>query len=341
MTRKLQYVARRLLLSVGVLIGMTLITFSLTRVIPSNPAALYLGPRARAADIERINERFGFNRPLVEQYGVYIGALLRGDLGDSIATKRPVAQELGERLASTLELVIAASLLSILIGIPLGVLSAIAQGKPVDVGVRSFSIIGVSLPSFWLGLLLQLVLANGLGLFPVAGRVDSSLRFTSPITEITGFYLVDTAITGNWTAFGNVLSHIVLPALTLAAFPIGLIARMTRATMLEVLKQNYIRTARAYGISEKRIIFLYALRNAIGPTLTVISLSFAFSLTGAFYVEIIFNWPGLGLFTARSFLNLDYPAIMGMALFGASGYILTNLVVDLAQGWIDPRISLQ
>ncbi|MEP7290676.1 MAG: ABC transporter permease, partial [Chloroflexota bacterium] len=283
MTRKLQYILRRLLLSVGVLVGMTVITFALTRMIPSNPAALYLGPRARPAEIERINERFGFNRPLVEQYFVYIGALLHGDLGDSIATKRPVAQELSERLASTLELVISASILSILVGIPLGVVSAISQGKPVDVGVRSFSIIGVSLPSFWLGLLLQLVLANGLGLFPVAGRIDSSLRFTSPITTISGFYLLDTAITGNWTAFGNVLSHLILPALTLAAFPIGLIARMTRATMLEVLKQNYIRTARAYGIAERRIVFVYALKNAIGPTLTVIGLSFAFALTGAFY----------------------------------------------------------
>jgi peptide/nickel transport system permease protein len=340
MIRKLEYVLRRLLLSLGVLVGMTIITFSLTRIVPSDPASLYLGPRARPAELARINERFGFDRPLVDQYFTYIGSLLRGDLGDSIATKRPVAQELLDRLPSTLELVITASLLSIVVGIPLGVLSAVSQGKRSDTSVRTFSVIGVSLPSFWLGLLLQLVFANGLGLFPVAGRVDSSLRFTSPITDLTGFYLIDTLVSGNWIALGNVVSHLVLPAVTLAAFPIGLIARMTRATMLEILGQNYIRTARAYGISERRIIFRYALKNAIGPVLTVIGLSFAFSLTGAFYVEIIFNWPGLGLFTARSFLNLDYPAIMGMALFGATGYIIVNLLVDLLQGWIDPRISL-
>ena len=340
MIRKLEYVGRRLLLSIAVLIGLTIITFALTRMVPSNPAALYLGPRARAADIERINERFGFNRPLVEQYAMYIQGLLRGDLGDSIATKRPVLQELTDRLASTLELVIVATALSIAAGIPLGVFSAVSQGKRVDVGVRTLSIIGVSLPAFWLGLILQLVFANALGWLPVAGRVDSSLRFSSPIQEITGFYLVDTMATGNWAAFHDVLMHIILPAVTLAAFPIGLIARMTRASMLEVLGQNYIRTAQAYGISRGRIIYRYALKNAIGPTLTVIGLSFAFALTGAFYVEVIFNWPGLGRFTARSFLNLDYPAIMGMALFGAAGYIVINLVVDLVQAWIDPRISV-
>lgn len=340
MIRKLEYIARRLALSLVVLVGMTIITFTLTRIIPSDPAALYLGSRARPDDIAAINERFGFERPLIEQYFAYISALLRGDFGDSIATKRPVAQELMERLPSTLELVIAASLFSIVVGIPIGVASAVMQGKTADTGIRTLSVIGVSVPSFWLGLILQMVFANALGWFPVAGRVDSTLRFSSPITEITGFYLIDTITTANWTALGNVVSHLVLPAITLAAFPIGLIARMTRATMLEILGQNYIRTARAYGINERSIIFCYALKNALGPVLTVIGLSFAFALTGAFYVEIIFNWPGLGLFTARSFLNLDYPAIMGMTLFGASGYIVTNLVVDLLHGWIDPRISV-
>ncbi len=219
-------------------------------------------------------------------------------------------------------------------------ISARLQGKPLDAGVRTTSIIGVSLPAFWLGLLLQLLFSNYLGLLPVAGRVDSGLRFTAPITPITGFYLLDTLITGNWVAFRDVLAHIILPAITLAAYPIGLVARMTRATMLEVLAQNYIRTARAYGIVERMITYRYALKNALGPTITVIGLTLAYSLTGAFFVEIIFNWPGLGMFTARSFLNLDYPAIMGMTLFGASGYVFINLGVDLLQAWVDPRISL-
>ena len=338
--RKLEYILRRFFLSLGVLIGITVITFALTHVIPSNPAALYLGPRARADDIARISDELGFNKPLVEQYVIYMQHLAQGDLGTSIATKRPVFQELADRLPATLELLAVATLLSTIIGIPLGVISARLQGKPLDAGVRTTSIIGVSLPAFWLGLLLQLFFSNLLGLLPVAGRVDSGLRFTAPITPITGFYLVDTLITGNWVAFRDVLAHIILPAITLAAYPIGLVARMTRATMLEVLAQNYIRTARAYGIAERMITYRYALKNALGPTITVIGLTLAYSLTGAFFVEIIFNWPGLGMFTARSFLNLDYPAIMGMTLFGASGYVFINLGVDLLQAWVDPRISL-
>ncbi len=338
--RKLEYILRRFFLSLGVLIGITMITFALTHVIPSNPAALYLGPRARADDIERMTEALGFNKPLVEQYVIYMRHLAQGDLGTSIATKRPVFQELTDRLPATLELLSVATLLSIIIGIPLGVISARLQGKALDAAVRTTSIIGVSLPAFWLGLLLQLLFSNFLGLLPVAGRVDSGLRFIAPITPITGFYLVDTLITGNWVAFRDVLAHIILPAITLAAYPIGLVARMTRATMLEVLAQNYIRTARAYGIVERMITYRYALKNALGPTITVIGLTLAYSLTGAFFVEIIFNWPGLGMFTARSFLNLDYPAIMGMTLFGASGYVFINLGVDLLQAWVDPRISL-
>jgi peptide/nickel transport system permease protein len=167
------------------------------------------------------------------------------------------------------------------------------------------------------------------------------MRFTSPITYITGFFLLDSLITRNWVALKDVLLHIILPAFTLAAYPIGLIARMTRASMLEVLEQDYIRTARAYGVRDAVITYLYALKNAIGPTLTVIGITFAYALTGTFFVEVIFNWPGLGQFTVRSLLGLDYPAIMGITLFGAVGYVLINLVVDLLQAWIDPRISLK
>lgn len=338
---KVEYTIRRLLLSIAVLLGMTLVTFTLTRVVPSNPASLYLGTRARPDQIERVTEELGLNDPLPQQYARYLGGILRGDFGESLATKRPVRQEILSRLPATGELLIAAIIIAISVGIPLGVFSAQLHGKPADVAVRSFSIIGVSVPQFWLGLLLQLAFGLGLGLLPLAGRVDSTLRFTSPIEEITGFFVIDTLLTGNWVAFKDVLWHLILPAVTLAAYPIGLIARMTRATMLEVLEQNYIRTAEAYGISQSMIVYVYALKNAIIPTLTVIGLTFAYSLTGTFYIEIIFNWPGLGLFTARSFLNLDFPAIMGITLFGATGYIVINLIIDLIQAYIDPRVSLQ
>lgn len=338
--RKFEFIVRRLFLSAFVLLGMTVVVFTLTRVIPANPASLYLGPRARPAEIERVTEQFGFDRPLPEQYARYVGALLRGDLGTSIATKRPVSQELGSRIPATLELMLTATLLAALIGIPLGVLSTSLRGRPADLVVRFVSVIGVSLPAFWLGLLLQLLFAHAFDLFPVAGRVDGSLRFVSPIQGVTGFLLLDAALGGNWTALRDVASHVVLPALTLAAYPIGLVARMTRGTMLEVMGQDYIRTARAYGVAERRIYFRHALRNAIGPTLTVLGLTLAFALTGAFYVEVIFNWPGLGLFTVRSFLNLDYPAIMGVTLLAASAYVFVNLIVDLLQAWADPRVRI-
>ena len=338
--RKLEFVIRRIAMSILVLVGLSVITFTLARVIPSDPAALYIGPHPNPGDLERTREKLGLNRPLPVQYAYYVRDLLRGDLGDSIATKRPVLQEIGDRWPATLELLLTAMIFAVLVGVPLGVLSAQLQGSPFDVAVRTLSIVGVSMPAFWAGLLLQVVFFRNLHLLPLAGRFDTDLRFSSPIQPLTGFYLIDSAVAGNWIAFKDVAWHTVLPALTLAAYPIGLIARMTRATMIEVLSQDYIRTARAYGTPEWFTIYFYALKNAIGPTLTVIGLTLAYALTGTFFIEIVFNWPGLGLFTVHSLLNTDHPAIMGITLLAASGYVIINLMVDVAQAWIDPRISL-
>jgi peptide/nickel transport system permease protein len=338
--RRLEFLLRRIAASLFVLVGVSIITFMLARVVPSNPAAVYIGPKARPADIERVTKQLGLDQPLPVQYVRYMGAVLRGDLGDSIATKRPVTRELRDRLPATLELLLAGMIIAVVVGVPLGVVSAQQQGKPSDLFVRVVAILGVSIPAFGLGLLLQILFFRMLGLFPLSGRVGNDLRFTSPIVEYTGFFLLDALVTRNFTAFQDALWHIVLPAITLAAYPLGLVARMTRGAMLEVLQQDYVRTARAYGTPERVTVYVYALKNAISPTLTVIGLTFAFALTGTFFVEIIFNWPGMGLFTVRSLLNLDYPAIMGITLFGAVGYVLINLAVDLAQAWIDPRISL-
>lgn len=338
--RKLEFVLRRLLTSLLVLLGVSIVTFALARVVPSNPAALYIGPHARQEDIERVAHELGLDQPLPVQYLRYMQAVLHGDFGNSIATKRPVLQEIADRFPATLELLFSAMLLAVLIGVPVGVLSARWQGRLPDVAVRIGSILGVSMPAFWLGLLLQILFFRHLHWLPLAGRVSSDLRFTHPIQPITHFYLLDTVLTHNWVAFRDALIHIILPAFTLAAYPIGLIARMTRASMLEVLEQDYIRTARAYGLPERLITYVLALKNAISPTLTVVGLTIAYSLTGAFFVEVIFNWPGLGLFTVHSLLSMDYPAIMGITLFGATGYILINLLVDIMQAWIDPRISL-
>jgi len=339
--RRLEFLLRRLLSSIFVLIGVSIITFALARVIPSNAAALYIGPKARPEDIARVTIKLGLDKPLPVQYLIYMRDLFHGDLGTSIGTKRPVLQELTGRLPATLELLTSGMILAVLIGVPMGVLSARWQGKPMDVFVRTASIIGVSMPAFYLGLLLQILFFRQLDLLPLAGRISNTLRFTNPITPMTNFLLLDALIGHNWIAFKDVALHLVLPALTLAAYPSGLVARMTRATMLEVMEQDYIRTARAYGIRETVVVYLYALKNAISPTLTVIGLTVAFALTGTFFVEVIFNWPGLGLFTVHSLLNIDYPAIMGITLFGAAMYVIINLAVDLLQAWIDPRISLK
>jgi len=339
--QKLEFILRRLLSSLLVLFGVSIMTFFIARVVPANAAELYIGPKARPDDIARVTKQLGLDKPLPVQYAVYMNELLHGDLGTSLGTKRPVLTEIAGRLPATLELLITGMLLAILIGVPLGVLSARWQGKLLDTGVRIISIMGVSMPAFFLGLILQIFFFRDLHLLPLATRVTSEMRFTSPITDITGFFLLDSLITRNWVALKDVLLHITLPAFTLAAYPIGLIARMTRASMLEVLEQDYIRTARAYGLRDAVITYLYALKNAIGPTLTVIGITFAYALTGTFFVEVIFNWPGLGQFTVRSLLGLDYPAIMGITLFGAVGYVLINLIVDLMQAWIDPRISLK
>lgn len=335
-----RFLVKRLGGSVIVLLGLSIITFLLARVVPSNAAAVFIGPRARPDDIARVTEQLGLNRPLPVQYVTYMIQMLTGDWGISIGTKRPVLGEIVSRLPATLELIAAAMLIAIPLGLLLGILSARRPGSLSDSGVRVVTLIGVSLPAFFLGLILQVIFFRGLDLLPLAGRVDSDLRFTAPITAVTGFLTVDALLGLNGRAFFDVMWHLVLPALTLAAYPIGLIARMTRASMLETMSRDYVRTARAYGIGERRIHSRLALRNALLPVLTIIGLVLAYSLTGTFFVEVVFNWPGLGTFAVKAILNVDYPAIMGITLFGAAFYLLVNLVVDVLQAWLDPRIRL-
>jgi ABC-type dipeptide/oligopeptide/nickel transport system permease component len=332
-----RFVLRRLAGSAAVLFGLSIITFALARLVPSNPAAVYIGPKARPEEIARVAHQLGLDQPLPIQYLAYMRSMLTGDWGTSIGTKRPVLDEILARLPATLELIFAAMLIAIPVGLLLGILSARWRGRPPDVVVRITSIIGVSLPAFWLGLLLQVLFFRTLHLLPLTGRVASDLRFTSPIASITGVYLVDSAITGNWVAFVDVTWHLILPAITLAAYPAGLIARMTRASMLEALGQDYVRAARASGISERLIVYRLALKNALLPVVTVIGLTLAYSLTGTFFVEVVFNWPGLGTFAVKGLLNLDYPVVMGITLFGAMAYVVINLGVDLVQAWLDPR----
>lgn len=335
-----RFILRRLAGSAAVLLGLSVITFALARLVPSNPAAIYIGPKARPEDIARVAHQLGLDQPLPIQYLTYMRDMLTGDWGTSIGTKQAVLPAILDRLPATIELIAAAMLLAVPLGILLGVLSARWQRRPPDILVRIVSIVGVSLPAFWLGLLLQVLFFRDLHLLPLTGRVDPNLRFTDPITEVTGLYLVDTLITGNWAALRDVAWHLVLPAVTLAAYPIGLIARMTRASMLEALGQDYVRAARAAGIGERLITYRLALKNALIPVTTVVGLTLAYSLTGTFFVEVVYNWPGLGTFTVKGLLNLDYPVVMGVTLFGAVGYVAINLAVDLVQSWLDPRTRL-
>jgi len=335
------YIIRRLLLTVLVIIGISVITFILTHVVPSDPAALYVGPHPTKEQLEMVREKLGLNQPLYIQYFYYVRSLLQGDLGTSLYTHRPVLFDISRRLSASLELIVMSLIISLIIGVPLGVISAQKKDRLIDHVSRVISVAGVSIPAFFLGILFQLLFFRHLGWFPLNLRVDAYITIYHPIQEITGFHLLDTLITGNWPAFQNSVMHIVLPALALAAYPTGLFTRITRSTMLEVLGEDYIRSAKASGLSRWTIYYVYALRNAVSPTLTEAGLCLAYMLSSTFFVEIIFSWPGLGTYAAQSILANDYPAIMGVTLVITLFYVFINLFVDLLQAIIDPRIVLR
>jgi len=335
------YVLRRLLLSVLVLLGVCIITFTLARIVPSNPAMMWVGSHPTAEQIARARQELGLNEPLHIQFFIYMAHMLRGDFGVSIRTHDEVLHDIAAFLPASLELILSGMALSLIIGIPSGVISALKRDKPTDHVTRLSSVIGVSIFTPWLGIMLQLIFFRWLGVLPVGDRIDTEISLTHPINVVTGFYLIDSLISGNLIAFQSVAVHLILPAVTLAAFPIGLITRMTRSTMVDVLEEDYIRTARSYGLSERVIAYKYALKNAIGPTITVLALTFAYSLVETFLIENVFNWPGLGRYAALSIISLDYPAVMGIAIVIALVYVLLNLAVDIVQAYLDPRIRLE
>jgi peptide/nickel transport system permease protein len=338
--RRSEYVIRRVGLTLFVLIGLTVIAFTLARVLPADPAALYVGPRARPEQIANARVLLGLNKPLYIQYLIYLEQLFHGDFGLSIRTKQPVLSDVLSVLPASLELITVSMLIAVAIGLPLGILSASRKDTITDHITRVVTVGGVSIPAFWLGLLIQVLFFRWLRVLPIGGRIDPTLALTNPIQQITGFYLIDSLLTGNWAGFSSSFAHIVLPALTLAAYSIGLIARMTRSSMLEVLGENYIRTARAWGFPNRIINYVYALKNAIGPTLTVIGLSFAYLLTGTFYVEVIFDWPGLGTYAGFALFSLDYPVIMAITLILGFAYVMINLLLDVLQTYLDPRVTM-
>ncbi len=327
---------RRSIGMVAVMLGVSMITFFISHVVPADPVAAALGDHAREDQIIAFRAEYGLDKPVVEQYVIYITNLLHGDLGISIRTRRPVIDDLHDFFPATLELSLAALLVSIFIGIPTGIWSSLFRNRLPDNVVRVFALIGGSLPIFWLGLIVISIFYYRLGWLPLGGRIDD---FIKPPQSITGLYVVDSILTGNMPALVSSLKHLILPAFTLGYFSTAVISRMTRSSMLEVLNQDYIRTARAKGLRERLVVLRHGLRNAMIPTLTVIGVTFGSLLSGAVLTETVFSWPGLGLYATASAISLDFPAVMGVTLLAALVYTLVNLIVDLSYHWLDPRIQ--
>jgi len=335
----LLFLCKRFVGLIFLLIALSALVFFFTRSIPGDMAALYIGGNAKPEQIERARIELGLDKPLIVQYKRYMEKLLRADMGISLRTHRPVFQDLVEKIPMSFELVFWALLIAAIGGVFLGVIAAYFQGSLIDEIIKWFTSAAVSIPIFFLALLLQLIFFNYLGWFPLQGRIDSFLEFNSPIENITGFSMIDTLITGNFKAFFNVAWHMVLPITALLVGPLGIIARLTRSALLDVMEQDYILAARASGISERVLFFYYGLRNAMSPVLTVIGLSVAIILLSTFYVEMIFNWPGIGYYSLAAIVSLDFTACMGICLMIGTVYVFSNTVMDILRRIVDPRIK--
>src|SRR5262245_28877738 len=304
-----RFLARRLLLTIPVLLGVATLVFSLIHLIPGDPAQAMLGEAAPQSDVEELRRRLGLDKPLVEQYGVFLQGLVKGDLGTSLRTGEPVTDQIVERMPATFELAAAAMIVAIAFAMPLGIIAAVRRGTAVDHAAMTLSLAGVSVPNFWLGPLLAIVFAVELGWLPVSGR-------------------------GTW-------AHLVLPAVSLGAALAAILARMTRATMLEELREQYVQAARARGVSRLRAVLRHAFRNSLIPVVTLLGLQFGAVLTGAVITETIFAWPGIGRLLIQSIGFRDYPMVQGCILFIAITYVAVNLLTDLVYGVLDPRIRFE
>jgi len=330
------FFAKRLLLIPVTLLGVVTIVFFLIHAVPGSPVYLLLGPHAGEAEIQKAIEDFGLNKSVFVQYGLYVKRIFTGNFGRSIYTGRTVIKDLGTYLPATLELTLVSFLLITVIGVLLGVLSAVHPNSFVDTIARGISIAGVSMPQFWLGLLLILFFYFYLPWFPGGGRIDP---FIPAPPKATGSLILDSLIAGNWAALKSSLWHIILPAFTLAMTNLSTVTRVTRSAMLHALKQGYITMVRAYGVSEKRINFIFALKNALIAVVSVLGLTMGFLLGGAFLVETVFDWPGVGLYATSSIINVDFDPVVAVALLVSSIYVVLNLLTDIVYTFIDPRIK--
>jgi peptide/nickel transport system permease protein len=329
------YILRRLFLVIPVLIGLSIITFTVSRVVPGDPVGLAAGPQSTPEIRERLARDFGLDQPLPIQYLKYMGGLFRGDFGQSLYTRRDVADELVARVPATFELTAAAILLATVVGIPMGIISSLNQNRIPDHLARVLSLFFVSFPAFWLAMIFQSTFGVQWDISPVSGRFP---RLDPPPNRITGLHTVDSLLAGDFASLGSALHHLWLPALVLSFGALASITRITRASMLESLNNDSVKTERSLGIPWFVIVVKYVLRNAFIATFTVISLQFGWLMAGAVLVEAIFDWPGLGLFIVESSLGLDFQPIMGVTIIYGVIFSVVNIATDIAYGVIDPRI---
>ncbi|MBM3570827.1 MAG: ABC transporter permease [Alphaproteobacteria bacterium] len=334
----MRFLVRRLLLVVPSLLGLLVLTFVLTRVIPSDPAAAMAGENASTQQIEAVRARYGFDRPLYQQFGIYLQQIARGDLGTSVFSNRPVAQDIGRAVPATIELTFCALLLATCLGIPLGTIAAVAHNSPLDYAIRVLTVAGLAVAGFWLAIMFQLLFAMDLNWLPLRGRLSSSIPAPP---AATGLFLIDSLLAGRLDIFRDALAHLVMPAVTLAIPATATIARFTRAGVLETMQKEFVAYETAVGYGRGRLIAIYVLRNSVVTAVTQIGLLFGALISSAVAVEAIFDWPGLGTYAVTAILNLDYNAILAVTLSVGVIYALVNILVDLCHGLIDPRVAEQ
>lgn len=331
----LRFLITRSLFMIGMLFALLFITFTISHIAPGDPASLAAGPDATQDMIETIRKEHGLDKPLLVQFVIYASGVLQGDFGNSIHTGRAVLDDLIQFFPATLELVLFSILFAVLLGIPMGVLSAVKQNSWIDHSIRIVSASGVGVPMFWLGLMLQLFFALQLGWFPLGGQLG---LMTDPPQSITHLYIFDSLFRGQFDITLEALHHMVLPALALCFPALASIIRVNRAEMLETLNQDYITNARAQGISSFRIVALYALKNAMLPTLAMIGLRFGWMLGGTVLIESVFDWPGVGLYAVQTAVSSDFEPIMAVTVLLGFCFMLANFIIDIIYGWLDPRV---
>jgi peptide/nickel transport system permease protein len=329
------YIFKRLLMLIPVLIGVSMLSFSLIHIAPGDPARTIAGEHASPQTINAIREKYGLDKPLTTQYWVWFKQVLQGDLGSSIVSNENVTREIMDRFPNTVELSFFAMLIAIIVGSLAGIISASRQYSIFDYTTMGIALFGVSVPVFWLGIMLMMIFGVFLRWLPISGRIDALI----PFQRVTGFYLLDSIIKWNIPAFISSLRYLILPSVALSTIPMATIARVTRSSMLEVLRQDYIRTERAKGLSERLVIYKHAVRNAMLPVITVIGLNFGLLLAGAILTETVFSWPGIGRYVVKAVQMRDYPAVQGCVMFFACTFVIVNLITDILYVFIDPRIK--